>query len=407
MPLPDRSDRAVTRTIFLTLLLVNIGMMSMIPVFPSLARQIGLSEIQSGAIITLAAFFLAFLSPYWGNLSERWGRKPVMLLGLAGFSLGFLLFALVVQAGLARWFSVPATLALLLGTRAMAAALFAGVQPAAQAYIADVSTPETRTSSLALIGIAGGMGVVVGPALGGLLSGIYLNLPLYLSSLCGALGFLIIARGLPSSAPKRAEAASAPKLSPFDGRILTYLAATFIVAIAISSLQITSGFYFQDLLGLAPKPAAASVGGALFGTGLALLFSQIVLVRRFKLGVPLLLRLGFPLVALGFAILLIANSLPALVAAFIVMGLGFGMVMPGYTAAASLSVAPHEQGAVAGLTSAAMGVGSMVGPLLGTTLYSLAPQAPYAAAILLIMAISAVFWRHSKLDRLQPGLQAS
>jgi len=115
----------------------------------------------------------------------------------------------------------------------------------------------------------------------------------------------------------------------------------------------------------------------LVSSSLAALFAQLVIVQRFNMSGRALIRWGSIVTIASFVLFAVGRQFGPLVMALIISGLGFGMVRPGYAAAASLAVDPHEQGAIAGLTGATSGAGFIFGPLIATALYRIAPQAPY------------------------------
>jgi MFS family permease len=123
-------------------------------------------------------------------------------------------------------------------------------------------------------------------------------------------------------------------------------------------------------------------------------------IHTFKVPPLTLLRVGLPLAVLGFAILVIADTLPLLALSFVIAGLGLGLALPGYTAAATLEVTPGEQGAVAGLTTAAQGFGAMTGPLLATSLYQMRPEYPYLLTCALLSLVALAVWLHPRLRRI-------
>lgn len=158
-----------------------LGQTVLFPVLPPLARELGLSEFQTGLLISVSAILVVLASPVWGRHSDAWGRKPVLLLGMVGAALSLYAFAFVSQVGLAGTLSVPLLFALMLATRSLLfGAALAAVPVASQAYVADVTEGEgERTRGIAAIQAAQGLNLIVGPALGGLLAGIGLLAPLW------------------------------------------------------------------------------------------------------------------------------------------------------------------------------------------------------------------------------------
>lgn len=379
--------------IFGGLLVVYMGFTSVNPIFAPLARELGLSEIQAGFLISISALAFTLFSSPWGRRSEVWGRKPVFLLGLLGFGVGFALFGGVAQLGLAGWFSGPLLVALLGLSRFFVGALTAAAPVAAQAYIADTTSGEERSAGIALLGAANGLGLIGGPVLAAALVGFGLLVPYYVTAAIAFLGALVIWRGLPNG--RRVDATKTKAVVPvklWDGRVWPFLLVGFLTLIALVTAQVTAGFYFQDRLSLTSEGAAQAVGLALFASGVAIVITQAGIIRAFKPAPIPLLRLGLPLTLTSFVLMTFASNLILLITAYIFLGFGVGFILPGYISGASLAVGEHEQGAVAGLVGTAQGFGSVLGPLLGTTLYTFGITLPYVLVAALLLALTGFVW---------------
>ena len=178
----------------------GMGQTLVFAILPSLGREAGLADVQVGLIITCSAFVFALASPIWGRLSEYIGRKPVLVIGLAGYSLGTLGFALTFEGGIRGWWSSTLLLLwMLILARSLQAAVMAASPPAAAAYMADITSIEGRTRGMGRIGAAHNLGTVFGPALGGLTAALWLVLPLYLVVVITAAMALWVAWRLPES----------------------------------------------------------------------------------------------------------------------------------------------------------------------------------------------------------------
>src|SRR4029077_5370141 len=139
----------------------------------------------------------------------------------------------------------------------------------------------------------------------------------------------------------------------------------------------TIGYLFIDVLHYSPKQAPQYTGIGLVAGAVAALFAQLVVVQRFHLSARTLMRWGSVTCILSFALFAIGRQFGPLVFALMINGLGFGLVRPGYAAAASLSVDPHEQGAIAGVAGATSGAGFIFGPMIATGLYRISPSATF------------------------------
>lgn len=387
--------------VFGGLLVVYMGFTSVNPVFAPLARELHISEIQAGFLISISALAFTLFSSPWGQRSEVWGRKPVFLLGLVGFGLGFALFGTVAQLGLNGLFSLPLLVTLLATARFSVGALTAAAPVAAQAYIADTTTGEERSAGIALLGAANGLGLIAGPILAATLVGFGLLVPYYVMAAVAFLGAFIVWRGLPPGtrlANTKTGAAVHAKVGLSDRRVWPFLLVGFLTLIALVTAQVTAGFYFQDKLGLTSEGAAQAVGVALFASGVAILIAQAGIIRALKPTPITLLRLGLPLTLASFILMILASTLTLLIVSYILLGFGVGFILPGYISGASLAVREHEQGAVAGLVGTAQGFGSVLGPLLGTTLYTFGITLPYVLVAVLLLASTAFVWSRWTLE---------
>ncbi len=369
--------------LFVTVFNSILGLSVLFPVLAPLGRSLGLSELQIGSLSASYALMQFVMSPYWGRRSEAIGRKPVMLTGIVGFGLSFLAFAIVAQLGTAGTLSHLPLYLLLLASRLAGGALSSATLPTAQAYVADVTARDDRTSGMAVIGAAFGLGVIFGPGIGAALSTIHLLAPVYASSLFAAINALFVIWRLPE--PERRKAPrDVARLGPRDPRILPLLAVAFAVTLAAVGMEQTVAFYFQDRLGLTDRDTARHVGLALVLYGIVAVFTQGLLVRKLRLRPSALLRIGLPIGTAGFLLFMFAHGFVPLSLSLALQGFGQGLIVPGVTSAASLAVSDEEQGAIAGLNSAAQGLGRALGPIVGTGLYQLRPELPYALSASLL-----------------------
>lgn len=389
-----------TPAIVAALLIVYMGLGVLNPLLAPMVRQLGLSEIQGGLLITAASLMFTLGSPFWGGRIARWGYKTVLLLSLCGFAIGYGLFAFVMHLGLTGALSPLAAFIALLAARGLAGFLMSGTPVTAQAYIVSVTSGAERTSGIALLGAANGLGFIAGPILGAVLVGFGLVVPIAAAAALPLLAALLIATQLREPA-RRGEVALVPvRLSPADARIWPWLLVGFTAVAALVGVQVTIGFLFQDRLNLTIQETAVAVSTALVSVGIANLITQLGIVRVLRLPPLRLLRVGLPIAALGYAALAAATTFPLLLGAFVLAGFGLGLALPGYTAAVTLEVQASEQGRAAGLTTAAQGLGSVFGPLIATSLYQLRPELPYLLAGCVLTAVALAVWLHPRLRRI-------
>ena len=377
--------------LFITLFNSILGLSVLFPILAPLGRELGLSELQVGSLSASYALMQVLVSPAWGRLSERIGRKPVLLMGVLGFGVSFLGFAILAGwGGRAHW-PTPVLFASLLATRVLGGAFSSATLPTAQAYMADMTGRRDRTAGMAMIGAAFGLGVIFGPLIGAAFSLISLLSAVYFSAALAFLNFAFVWFFLPESERQISE--EPPKSTSHVARLVwPLLAVGFTLSLASVAMEQTISFYYQDRLQLSNHATPRTVGMALGVYGLVAVFTQGYLVRRYKWSPLRLMALGMPVALLGYVLLVFSHEFGMLTLALAAQALGQSLAMPGVTAGMSLGVGEEEQGVVAGLNSSALGFGRMLGPLAGTGLYEIRAEYPYilSSALLAIVMLSVI-----------------
>lgn len=409
-PTPTRAAGSTKLTLFLTIFIAMLGLSVLFPIIAPLSRQLGLSETQAGWFSTGYSLMQFVFSPIWGHRSEIVGRKPILIMGLIGFSLSFGLFGFFAHLGLTGALSGGLLFALMIGARVIGGMTSSATLPTAQAMMADLSDEKNRAASMGLIGAAFGLGVVFGPALGAVLSTFSLTTPIYFSAALG----LLTALGAWFLVPETRHADAAP-LQPGDRRALLtkgfiplFLAISTLSTLASVGMEQTIGFYVQDTL-LRPhnpglngaelaKLTARTVGEMLviFGFVAAAVQGGAIRPLSKRIAPTQLVLLGLLVMAAGMFLLPQMAHYWPITLALAVIGVGSAILSPTLSAALSLSVNRNQQGAVAGLNSSALALGRMTGPLIGTGLYQSASHAmPYylSGAVLAVMFVVTLIMR--------------
>jgi MFS family permease len=376
--------------LFIALFNSILGLSLLFPILAPLGRQLGLTEIQVGALSTAYSLMQLVWSPRWGRRSERIGRKPVLLTGIAGFAVSFLAFALVAELGMRGMLAPLPMWLLLLCARLIGGTFSSATMPTAQAWAADLSERQNRTSAMALVGAAFGLGLVFGPAIGAGLSTFGLLVPVYLSAALAVLNGLFVAWRLREPERRVERRAEAAPLRFTDRRVWPLLVVGVGITLASAAMEQSIAFYFQDRLGITPAATPRYVGVGLVLYGFLAALAQGVVVRRASLSPATLIRTGVPVALVAFVLLVFSHQYAMLLAAVAMLGFGQGMAMPGVTSALSLAVLDDEQGPVAGFNSSAQALGRMLGPVIGTGLYELQPHYPYVFSATLLGAIFVV-----------------
>ena len=381
-PLSPKAFRYARMILLLALIAVGFGFTVLFAILGPLGREVGMSELQISSIIAASSLVVFLASPRWGRLSDRWGRKRVMVIGLFGYACGNLLFASVFHLTLVGALLPLTGYLLLMLTRVMHASVMSAIMPSSSAYMADITSIATRTKGMGAVGAANNFGSILGPALGGLLAGITLLTPLWVASgiaVTTALFVIVLLPDIPKARRKARQENTPPpkKLSYFDPRILPYIIVGALMFMGMALVQQTLAFRFQDVLGLTAVETAQTFGMAMGCSAAASLLSQIGLMQRINLTPFQWLRIALPILAVAFAGLALADTQALMMFAMVLQGAAMGLAGPAFMAGASLAVEPHEQGAVAGIAGSCGPLGFTIGPLLGGFFYQISPDLPY------------------------------
>ena len=352
---------AVVLAVFLDL----VGFGIVVPQLPLAAARFTSSGLVIGAVVATDSLLTFLLAPKWGRLSDRIGRRPVILLGLAGSAIAYTVFGL---AG---------SLAVLFLARILSGSLGATVN-VAQAALADTTPPEQRSRAMGLIGAAFGLAFTVGPALGGIASRLGEGAPgLLAAGICLA-NFLVASLLLRESRVRRAQAWGATIRVPGAALIVTFAAT-----LAFTTMYVIFQQFGTQVLGL----TRAGISYAFTLVGLVSVLVQGRLVRRLapKLGELRLVMWGGGLMATGLALLplLAALSLDgaarvaAIGLAVVLLSAGFSLIGPCVAGFVSRTTPPNDQGRVLGTLQSIGSAARIVGP---PVLGALADTGGFAAA---------------------------
>ncbi len=383
----ERRRKFSFRLLFVCLLSLGMGHSIMFAVLPALSRDLGMVEYQVQAVFASSALVWVFMSPFWGRRSDVLGRRPVILIGLGGYAISTILFASVVWAGLAGMLTFGILYPLMIITRTIYGTLGPGAMAASQAYVADRTSRAERTRSLANIGAAFGLGIVLGSGIGGPIASAFgLLSPLYFVAILAAVSAAVVWFYLPEkTSPKERE--ERPKLKFTDKRIRSFQIVSLLMGIAHAIPIQTMGFFLMDVLLLDPHAGIQFTSIALMGLSMASLFSQLVIVQRFRLPAQALIQIGTILPLVGAAAFIWSDNFATLFFGVVLMGLGFGLARPGLAGAASLAVSHDEQGSISGLVGGLGAAGHIVVPVFMFFLYGIAPQSMYVLLALLSIVI--------------------
>jgi MFS family permease len=364
----------------------SMSMMAFVSLIGPIARVLGLATWQAGAAVTVSGVIWMLLARPWGQASDRYGRRRILLIATAGFTLAYWALCLFIDASL-RF--LPSALLGFIGLmigRGLIGVFYAAIPVGGNALIADNIEPQHRAKAMAALGAANACGLVIGPAIAALLSRFSLSLPFYAMAILPLLAFVVLYYKLKGQELHLRQAPRKVHLN--DPRLRRPMAVAFVAMLCVSIAQITVGFFALDRLGMNPADAAQTAGIALTMVGFALICSQLV-VRRLEWPPLRLIRAGALVAAVGFAGSILADAAWGLWLCFFVSAGGMGLIFPSFAALAANAVDASEQGATAGSIGAAQGFGVVIGPLAATLIYDIEPRLPYlvAAALLLLVAL--------------------
>lgn len=399
-PTASGPRRAAFAFVFITVLLDMFAIGIIIPVLPKLVEDFMGGDTARAAIVygvfgTAWALMQFLFSPMLGSLSDRFGRRPIILLSNFGLGLDYILMALAPSI---RWLFVG---------RVISGITAASISTAG-AYIADVTPPEQRAAKFGLLGAAFGAGFVIGPALGGLLGGISPRLPFWvaagLSLANGMYGLFVLPESLKREQRtpfswRKANPVGALKLLRSHHELWGLTCVTFLSNLAHAALPSVAVLY----MGYRYNWDTRAVGLMLAGVGVCSILVQGVLVGRVvkAIGERQTILVGLVAGTVGFTIQAMAPNGVLYAAGVVVMSL-WGLMGPALQGWMTRLVSPSEQGQLQGANSSVLSISTLVGPLLFTQTFAIfigahrdwhLPGAPFLLSAILLVGSLAVALR--------------
>ena len=405
--------------LYAAMLVAAAGNTALQSVMPAIGREIGVADFWVALAYTWSAVLWVLLAPYWAEKSDRHGRKALAVMGVGGFMISMLLCGITLFAGLHGWIGGALTFVLFAIFRAIYGGLGCATPSATQAYVASKTRRSGRVAALSALSSSFGLGTIIGPAVAPLfvLPGVGLAGPLFAFALiaAGVISATVlwlpndrygrrIGRGAAMSYPSLATpptgasvvAATSPRrarrLKWNDPRIRPWIVAGVVAGHAQAAILTCLGFFVIDRLRLAPSGSEGPISIVMMAGAAATLGAQWGLIPRLGLSPRALILWGSLIAATGLVATMLSGDLYGVTIGFALASLGFGFTRPGFTAGASLAVPLAEQGAVAGLITAANGISFVLAPAIGMGLYTVQENLPFAACALLLVGL-AVFGR--------------
>ncbi|MDA8442834.1 MAG: MFS transporter [Peptococcaceae bacterium] len=360
--------------LFVIQFLVMVGFGIVIPILPFLVERMGGSAVALGVFMAAYSIMQFFFAPLWGRISDRIGRRPVLMIGLGGYGLTFFLFGFAGNLGI------------LIAVRALSGMISSAALPTSMAYLADITEGDERSKAMGMIGAATGLGMVFGPAIGGWLGHYSFTTPFFAA---GALALLVLPFAwflLPETlhAPVVNPTRKRPKitLAVLQDPMFMLFAFNFILSFSVAMFETTFAWLAAAKVGFGPRDlgltfTVAGIFGVIVQGGLI-----GKLVKRFS-DAPLVLA-GTVVSALGLLLIILSHSVVTIILATIVFMIGQSLLGPTSSSLVSKN-ATEGQGVSLGLFQSFGSLGRILGPIVGGVLYGIMIGLPYVTGALLLM----------------------
>ena len=365
---------------------VGLGQSFVFVLVPPLARDLGLSEIQTSSIFAISALAWASTSTFWGRTSDKYGRRNIAILGLLGYAIS--LIALITPLFLVERNILHITFlfpALVLG-RLINGLIGSATRPASFAYVADTSSKEKRTVKFARLESSFLLGTVAGPLIGGFLFLITKETPFYVFSFFALIAALGIYSKLESTNPITSDNKTAIKIKWSSKTILPFLIFAGILSLCQASLLQSIGFYITDLFGnFENLPTLISMTFALLS--ISTIFSQYIFTDAFPINNYYLLLFGSILLVFSYFTMAYIQTISVYYLSIIILGFGFGMTRPALSSSLSLAQSPENQGSAAGYLGSVIPIGHMTTPFIAMPIYAIDPSYLYYFSSILCIGL--------------------
>jgi len=363
-----------------TLVVVMLGFGIIMPIIPFYIEKLGASGMELGMLTAVSALMQFIFAPLWGTLSDRYGRKPVLLIGVIGYGVTMFLFGLATQL----W--------VLFLARALNGILSSATLPTAMAYVADNTSADRRGSGMGQLGAAAGVGIILGPGIGGALAVSSLSTPFFVATGLCVVALLLVWLFLPESHGAEMRSGEARKpvrifrlgliKQVLTGSTGVLMLLTLVVSIGMSSFQGILGLYALDKFGFTTQQIGViwMIVGAVTVVAQGLLTGP--LTRRF--GEVVVIRLSLAVTAAAFGLMLLAGAFLPLLLATSLLVLAIALLGPALNALIS-NRTTLEQGITLGVSNSVTSLGRILGPLWAGFIYELNIGFPFLSGSVILV----------------------
>ncbi|HLQ70341.1 MAG TPA: MFS transporter [Bacillota bacterium] len=371
--------KKVLPVLFIIMFLVMVGFGIIIPVLPFYAEELGASAADLGMLMAVYSLMQFIFAPVWGRISDKIGRKPVILIGIFGLSLSFFLTAL----STALW--------MLFAARIIGGFLSAANMPTVMAYVADITSEEDRGKGMGIVGAATGLGFIFGPAVGGMFTRFSIDAPFYVAGTISLLTFILVIFILKESIHYSGQTERVQQKASFKniftGQLSILYFLQLFISLSLAGLEATFAYFAAERAGL----NAVSLGYIFMIMGLASAAVQGSMGKLTKkFGEKRIIQGGITLSAVGFGLILFTQNFTTAAIFLAIFGVGNGVIRPTVSSLLTkMSNVGH--GTTTGYLSSFDSLGRIFGPVLGGVLYSYHIGLPYISGILLSIVAFLLF----------------
>jgi DHA1 family multidrug resistance protein-like MFS transporter len=383
------TNRKNVAILSLTLGVVMLGFGMVMPIMPFYIESMGASATELGLLVAISPFIQLVASPVWGSVSDRHGRRPVLVVGLLGYGISMLLFGLSTQL----W--------MLFAARGVGALLSAATMPTTMAYVGDSTSEKERGGGMGTLGAAMGLGMVLGPALGGILGSGSLSTPFFLTAAVCLVTLVLVLLFLPESLPQEARRRATVHIAPgaqvralwgeLFGPLGVLLLMAFLVSFGLTNFQGIFGYYALKKFGYGTE----EVGWILTVVGFVAALTQGLLTGPLtkRWGEAAVIKATLLASAVTFGLLLVPNNLVSVLIATGLFTLPNALLRPAVISLTSKQ-AGTRQGAAMGLNNSFNSLGRVVGPVWAGFVFDIDYNLPYlsGAAIMFAGFLVSLVW---------------
>ena len=366
----NKSKKNIYILVFV-LFVVMLGYGIIIPILPFYIENMGAGGTELGLLVALYAVTRLIFGPFWGGLSDRVGRKPILLIGIMGYSLTMI------------WFGLATRLWMLFAARILSGILSSATAPTTMAFIGDSTPEKERSSGMGMLGSAGGIGTIIGPALGGLTAGESLSTPFFIAAGLSLISLFLAILFLPESLRNVTTGERKEKeklidlnrwLPAIKRPIIYFLILTFISTSGLMIFANVFGLYVIEKYQFRPD----DVGMMLMVLGGTSALAQGLLAGPLtrKCGEGSIIKIGMIASSLGLFLMLLADTYLSIMLTTAFFGLTIALIAPSLSSVIS-QYATIPQGTVMGLNNSFVSLGRIVGPIIGGLTLDINLDIPY------------------------------